>query len=167
MSNPQIMVAQSAGIVGVRIIGRATFQLSQCLRDFGTRALQEGASNIVFDLSECSGMDSTILGILAMLGLEGRGKANLFLVNASDEVKNLIRTIGVARLFNVTQNNIPEVNWASLCEVVAADKSNDTDMGDTVLEAHKTLIKIDPEHNEPKFKDLVELLDREIQRRDN
>ncbi len=164
MAAPQILVAEDAGMVGIRVLGRVTFQLSQCLREFGVGALRRGVKNIIFDLSECSGMDSTILGILAMIGLEGRGKASMYLVNVPDEVKALIKSIGVARLFKIAEKSVPEFNWSSLCQIV--ESSDGAAIGDTVLEAHKTLIQIDPEHNAPKFKDLVELLDAEIRKRD-
>jgi len=144
------------------VIGRATFKISRELREYALKRLREGAVSITFDLSECRGMDSTFMGVLAMLGLQARGKAAIIIVNASEHHRELLDGIGISRLFQFSDEAIPEVNWHNLCGAATAVR----DMGqlaDTILDAHKTLMNVSAD-NVPKFKDVVDMLSTELDR---
>jgi len=161
MPEAQILVAREEAIVQVRVVGRATFKISEDLRDFGIKVLKEGVKGIIVDLSECLGMDSTFIGVLAMIGLSARGNAEVVIVNASDGLKKLLDGIGVSRVLTYAREPVKEVGWQSLCEA-AAGAVDMQSVAPTVLAAHETLMEIDPE-NVPKFKDVVDLLKAEME----
>ncbi len=160
MAEAQILAATRNNIAAVRIVGRASFKVSEQLRQFGRREIEKGVESIIFDLSECQGMDSTILGVFAMLGLEGRGKTELVVVNASDAVRNSLDVVGVSRLCRFADQTVADLKWSTLCEAAAGAVSTE-ETSETILEAHRTLMNLD-EDNVPKFKDVVELLESEI-----
>jgi len=164
MAEAQILVAKQEGCVQIRVLGRATFKISQDLRDFGAGVLQENVSSIIVDLSECQGMDSTFLGVLAMIGLQGRDTAGLVIVNADEAHRGLLESIGLSRIWTFAEKPVRNVTWRSLCEaaVGAVDMKS---VGETVLAAHRTLMDLAPE-NVPKFRDVVALLASEMESSD-
>lgn len=160
MSEAQILAATHDRIAAVRIIGRASFKVSEQLRQFGRRVIEQGVDSIVFDLSECQGMDSTILGVFAMLGLEGRNKTEIVIVNASGAVRNALDVVGVSRLCRFAEHSVSNLKWSTLCEAAAGAVGTE-ETSQTILDAHRTLMNLD-EDNVPKFKDVVELLESEL-----
>ncbi|MFO7821228.1 MAG: STAS domain-containing protein [Lentisphaeria bacterium] len=161
MSEAQILVARQGKVAQVRVIGRATFKVSRELREYGLRVIRNGVNSLIFDLSQCRGMDSTFMGVLAMLGLEAKDKAKLVIVNAGPQQRNLLESIGVSRLFDFSDKNMERVTWQNLVEA-AAEVSDMGDVADTILNAHQTLMDLNPE-NVPKFKDVVEMLTHEVE----
>ena len=93
--SPFLVNAASDPIL-VRVCGRASFQNSQYVRDYMQQSVREGHRRFIFDFFECTGMDSTFLGVLAGAALDLRkavptgtlvltrlGQRNLELVPAS------------------------------------------------------------------------------------
>jgi len=154
-------VARQGDIVQVQVVGRATYKVSRELQEFGLRALREGAATIIFDLSKCVAMDSTFLGVMAMIGLEARReKRAVIVVNIGKSLRDLLDTIGVSRVVSYAPQPVPEVNWRTLCTAASGAVAMG-ELGDTVLRAHQTLMEMDSE-NVPKFKDVVEMLSVEV-----
>lgn len=157
---PRILAATYGQAAAIRIIGRANFKISQPLRDFGIKMIAHGVKSLIFDLSECQGMDSTILGVFAMIGLEGRDKTEVIIVNADESVRSSLDVVGVSRLCRFAEQPVENLNWKQLGEA-AAGATDMTEVAPTVLEAHQTLMELD-QSNVPKFKDVVELLESEV-----
>ena len=160
MSDAQVLVARHEKVVQIRVIGRATFKVSRELREYGLHVIRDGIGSLIIDLSQCRGMDSTFMGVLAMMGLEARGKAHLVIVNAGDQLRNLLESIGVSRLFEFAEKDMDKVTWQNLVEA-AAEVTNMGDVADTILDAHQTLMDLSPE-NVPKFKDVVDMLSHDL-----
>lgn len=160
MPEAQVLAATHEGVVQLRVVGRATFKISQRLRDFAIRAIEGGASEIIVEFSGCQGMDSTFMGVLAMIGLEGRGRTDIVFVNVGDLHRRLLDSIGVSRLFRFSQKRVCTTDWRSICEAAEGAYSG-SDVTATVLEAHKTLMELDPA-NVPKFRDVVSMLSDEL-----
>ena len=168
MTEAQVLVATHEGILQIRVLGRATFKVSHDLREFALKLFQEkpadprkACSSIIIDLSACEGMDSTFMGVMAMIGLERYDTVDLLIVNANASHRQLLDSIGVSLIWTYAKETVSDVSWESLCEaaVGAVDMSA---VSGTVLAAHKALMDLTPE-NVPKFKDVVELLSAEIE----
>jgi hypothetical protein len=116
----------------------------------------------VLDLAECVLMDSTFLGVLAGFGLKlstgngDAGKHGIELLNPNARITDLLDTMGVLHLFNVTQGTltIPDQTEARLHEPANPSKAEVTR---TCIEAHQTLMDISPA-NAAKFKDVTQFL---------
>lgn len=158
----KVLVAEQDGIVAFRVIGRATFKISTELRTFAEKALAGDAIGIIVDLSKCTGMDSTFMGVLAMIALRGRGKVNLVLVNANEMHRNLLDGIGVSMVWNYAEEPVPDVSWETLCRAAVGVAETNSETGRTILEAHRTLMELTPE-NVPKFKNVVEMMTNELE----
>ncbi len=160
MAEAQILVARQGDVVQVRVIGRATFKISRELREYGLRVIREGIKSFILDFSECRGMDSTFMGVLAMIGLEARNQTVVVIVNADEQHRRLLDGIGISRLFEFAEQPVENNAWKNLCKA-AANVGDMQEMAGTIVEAHKTLMDVSPD-NVPKFKDVVEMLSAEV-----
>ncbi len=167
MSESQITVAIADDIALIRLIGRGTHEHSQNLRDFCLEIVDSEVKKIVMDLSECATMDSTFMGVLAMIGLRMRATKRPFeIINADAPRRNLLTTLGIDKLFSFSTPEADDPVWASLCcgagdpKVVKAG-GDKMERAQTMLESHEALMKID-RSNIPKFKDVVQFLKEDI-----
>src|SRR5271155_5397389 len=105
----KILVARSADLGFVKVVGRGSFQNSGCLKAFYQQLLKEGVTRFVIDLGACTYLDSTFLGILLGLGLKLResGQGLLNILNASSRNLELLRNLGLDRLIQVSAGSLP------------------------------------------------------------
>src|SRR5476651_2260188 len=99
----KILVARSADLGFVKVVGRGSFQNSGCLKAFYQQILKEGVHRFIVDLESCTYLDSTFLGILLGLGLKLKevGKGNLHVLNASPRNLELLQNLGLDRLIQI------------------------------------------------------------------
>lgn len=164
MNKAQVLVATDGAVAQIRVSGQATFNCSQGLRDFGMKMIEHGARKVTIDLSECVSMDSTFMGVLAMLALAAHKKdVPVVIVNASDTLQKSLATLGIKKLFGfcATANN--DVSWQALCEAQPESEATPHAREKTILEAHETLMEVDSE-NVPKFRDVVDFLREDIRK---
>jgi anti-anti-sigma factor len=160
MTKARLLAAHHEGVAQIRVLGLADYQVSGELRSFGEEMLEEGVRTFVVDLAECQQMDSTFIGVLALLGQESKHQATLILVNASQIHREALQKLGVKGLFTFSRRKSKETTWESICQA-AADVGDISTVADTVLIAHKTLMAASPK-NVPLFEDLVKILDAEV-----
>jgi anti-sigma B factor antagonist len=151
-----IMIARDSDGYSIKVEGRATFECSPPLKNFSKNISSELIKNIFIDLSECTWMDSTFMGTLAIIGLKAKiSNVHIEIVNSGKKNLDLLEELGIATLFifnNSSESNKNE--WDSL-------SGDSSDIAQTVLNAHEALIEID-ESNTPKFSKVVELIKEDI-----
>ena len=108
MKNAEVLIASNDGVYSIKVNGRATFECAPPLR-----SLAKDLENVMFkrvdvDLSACTGMDSTFMGILAMLGLRSKKiDAVMTIFNAGELNKSLLFGLGLKKLFNFSEGEVP------------------------------------------------------------
>lgn len=155
----------------IRIEGRASFKISPPLKQFIQRLIESHSINrILINMADCTGMDSTFMGVLAGLSYHIRDAAGstLKLINLSEKNRKLLTTLGVERVVNYSLSCSDEEkdllsDAGGEAESLAANASDILDTARTSLEAHEDLVKINPE-NRAKFKSVIELLQEDIRR---
>ena len=177
----KILVARSADLGFVKVVGRGSFQNSGCFKAFYQQLLKEGVGRFVVDLESCTYLDSTFLGILLGLGLKLRegGHGLLHILNANPRNLELLKNLGLDRLINIEgprgegqgtragpagngsgtdhRNGVREEQLQEVpCPVPTRAEA-----APTILEAHENLMEFDP-RNIPKFKDVVEFLREDL-----
>lgn len=180
----KILVARSADLGFVKVVGRGSFQNSGCLKAFYQQLLKEGVSRFVVDLDACTYLDSTFLGILLGLGLKLRAAGNglLHILNANSRNLELLRNLGLDQLINIQgggllagegPSNVRTNGGASGKPIqlngvkeehlkeMPCEKPTRAEAAPTILEAHEALMEFDP-RNVPKFKDVVEFLREDL-----
>ncbi len=172
-SGDQLLVAVHKDIAFVRVRERGSFKISKNLKQFGLSSIEQGVRRIVVDLSECIGMDSTFMGVLAGIAfrlhkLEG-GK--LYIVNLSARTRGLLSTLGLDQLVipcmagSTPKEFEPFLADAGGLSAVDTDRESRRETAEMMLEAHENLVELSPE-NLPRFKDVLTFL-REDAEKDN
>src|SRR6516164_2086344 len=152
----------------IRITGRANFSSSIDFKTLLNELKQKGYSYFVLDLSGCTLMDSTFLGVLAGFGLKMMSNGNdqcdpaIELLNPNARIIDLLESLGVLHLFKVTQGPValPENTQAHTHEPVCSTKEEVTR---ACLEAHRTLMEINPQ-NAAKFKEVAQFLAEDLKK---
>jgi anti-anti-sigma factor len=147
----------------VRIAGRANFTSSVDFKRIMQRLQDDGCNEIILDLAECRLMDSTFLGVLAGIGsrcdkplTDGRVVC-VQLLRPTERVLELLDNLGVLGLFK----RLDEPPRMGCFEPVQAAGASKLELNLTCLEAHQTLIEVNPE-NEPRFRDATEFFRKNL-----
>ena len=162
MKKADILISQSHGVYKIKVEGRATFESSPPIRNLAKNLKNESIQKISVELNECTGMDSTFMGVLAMLGLEARKlDAKVEIYGANDENLNLLEGLGLKKLFNfvneISTNVFDTQEWERTGDGSVRERA------ETVYEAHDTLMDVD-KANIPKFEKVVDLAKKDVDR---
>ena len=154
----------------IKITGRASFNSSVDFKTLINGLSQRGFCRFVLDLSDCPLMDSTFLGVLVGLGLKfgpshnGDSRAAIELLNPKPRILDLLENLGVSHLFKVLNGPGPDTEKMASVELPPANNDR-KETSRTCLEAHKTLMHINPS-NIPKFKDVAQFLAEDLKKMD-
>ena len=153
----------------IKIAGRASFNSSLDFKTLINGLFQKGFSRFVLDLTDCLLMDSTFLGVLAGLGLKfgaarnGNELPSMELLNPNPRIIDLLDNLGVSHLFKVLKapDGAATEKMNSLDPIPA--NTDRKEISRTCLEAHKTLMDINPA-NIPKFKEVTQFLAEDLKK---
>jgi anti-sigma B factor antagonist len=158
----EYLVAQLGATVFVRSHGLANMKNAPMLSAFFDSAIEQGVRIICVDLSCCTGMDSTFMGLLvgfAQTLSPLRGK--LVVVNPSENNLKLLTMLGVTEVLPVVVQTepadlkfitIPGNPAVSLLERMALIK-----------QAHENLVALNAS-NQAKFTQFLQSLDGDLQK---
>lgn len=156
---PTFLVDAYATPVLVRIEGRASFANSGGLRDFFAAMFKHGRKSFVVDFLNCTGMDSTFLGVLAGAALELRRQqppGTLTLVRVAERNLELLRNLGLHRLATVEAGDFPMGFHGGNTGLDTRARS-EIESARLMLEAHENLVAAD-QANAAKFQDVLAFL---------
>jgi anti-anti-sigma factor len=152
----------------VKINGRANFTSSVDFKTLLQELKQKGCNYFILDLSECTLMDSTFLGVLAGFGLQTKnankehGAGVVELLNPNERIVELLESLGVLHLFKVEQGAVDshDPNEQRVLTPCCPSKEEVTR---TCLEAHEILMQLNPE-NAAKFKEVAAFLAEDLKK---
>ena len=158
----------------IRVEGRGSFKVSPSMKQFIHQVIKtKSADRILIDMSDCVGMDSTFMGVLAGLACLVKSKAGFTfkLINLSAKNKKLLVTLGVDRVVDYSLSTTGEeqdlmAHSTTGEQTLEPDFSNKLDAAKTTLEAHETLVDINPD-NFDKFKSVLEFLENDVRNLSN
>ncbi len=158
----EVFISSTDGEHRIKVTGRATFDCAPPLRDLANSLAKVSFTAIRVDLGACEWMDSTFMGVLAMLGLRAKAvNAVMEICRADEQNQSLLIGLGLKKLVTFTQNSLDreDDSW------IQGNQSpvNVAEGAQTVLEAHQTLMDVDAE-NVPKFEKVVDLVQQDIDR---
>jgi anti-anti-sigma factor len=152
----------------IRISGRANFTSSIDFKTLVNELFRKGCSYLVLDLSECSLMDSTFLGVLSGFGLKTTSTkadkidATIELLNPNERILELLESLGILHLFKVAQGEKQHSESTEASVITPACPSKE-EVTRACLEAHRTLMELNPE-NAAKFKDVAAFLAEDLKK---
>lgn len=160
MKKGDLLIAHNKGAYRITVEGRANFDYGLPLRDFA-KNLDSNFTGIGIDLKSCQGMDSTFMGIMAMIGLKAKkNNVKVEILNADKNNRYLLEGLGLDKLFKFVQ----EGESKKAGQEIAPEPKPSGDMlttAKTVVEAHETLMAVDKD-NVPKFEKVVELAQQDV-----
>jgi anti-anti-sigma regulatory factor len=168
VSPAKISVLVGEHFACVRIVGRANFTSSIDFKTVLNELWQKGCKHFVLDVSQCMLMDSTFLGVLADFGLKLREDQReprchpLELLNPNARITELLENLGILHLFNIKTGS-PIVPAGTQTAVVAPADASREEITRACLEAHQTLMKINP-GNISRFKDVAQFLAEDLKK---
>ncbi len=145
----------------IRISGRANFSSSIDFKKLVNELRQRGFSYFVLDLSDCVLMDSTFLGVLAGFGMKTNARKDqdgyeIELLNPNARITELLENLGVLHLFKLREGPLAAPEHTDVVTTSPTNPSK-TEITRACLEAHETLMAINPE-NAAKFKEVTAFL---------
>ena len=168
-NNNNLTAAYSNRIAVLRVQGRGSFKTSPPLKQFIHQVIKtESADRILIEMSDCSGMDSTFMGVVAGIAcyIKSRPAFSFKLINLSEKNQKLLVTLGVDRVVDYTlsaseeeQDLLNRLNGST--RSLETKASSKLDAAKTTLEAHETLVEINPD-NLSKFKSVLEYLQDDV-----
>jgi anti-anti-sigma factor len=167
-AHANLMVAVYDQVVYIKICGKADFTSSLDLKKLITELWERGYSRFVFELAGCMMMDSTFLGVLSGIGLKFCATSNgdnsaIELLNPNPRIAETLENLGVSHLFKIRDCD------AALAEkfepLTRAPGTTQTEIVRNCLDAHQTLMNINPE-NVKKFKDVAKFLAEDLKRKE-
>ena len=111
-------------------------------------------------------MDSTFLGMMAGIGLNlaktpsGDHAPGVMLLNPKPRITELLENLGIIHLFKIAQCAEP---LKETFDPMQAGEKSRLDVSRICLEAHRTLMDVNPE-NIPKFKDVTKFLAEDLKK---
>jgi anti-anti-sigma factor len=138
--------------------GRLTSQNSEEFKNTVFTLLNAmSCKQVMLDLSDCSYMDSTFLGIIVGFYKKLRKSGEFFIVKPSREAIKHLHSMGIDRLVNIIND----------CGYFPADMGScsiaPTKDPEAILRAHRNLMELS-KHNSDKFTLLAEVLEQQIKR---
>ncbi len=160
------LVDPSSHPVAVKIVGRASFQNVMPLKDFLKDSADSGKRCYVFDFSECSGMDSTVLGVLVGCALDLRKlvpKGSLVLSRLSERNSSLVRSLGLHRIATVDDSNgqADGTDSSGASTALSGSGLSEIESARLCLESHENLVQAD-DGNQAKFQDVIDYLKNRV-----
>ena len=152
----------------IKIAGRGDFTNSVEFSLLVRELRAAGYQYFVLDLGECALLDSTFLGVLAMLALQlsetnqDQCEQGLELLNANARITESLECLGVIQLFKL-RNGALETPEALEARQHTPAKGNKEETTRACLEAHRTLMEINSA-NVARFKDVTQFLAEDLKR---
>jgi anti-anti-sigma regulatory factor len=156
------------GFSWIRCSGKGNFLSSPSVKKSAEHCLELGERCLVIDLHQCSGMDSTFMGMLAGLAMritKQPGGGRLEIAGAAERNINSLEDLGLDAFMEI---NPDSAAWCGREETIRGSLSawkvpnlNSRERGQEVLEAHKILAAAN-EDNAQKFESVVQLLENEL-----
>ena len=160
MEKGEVFISEKDAVTFIRVKGNASFVCAPPLRELAKKLASEPFGGLKIDLEECTWMDSTFMGMLAMLGLNAKKKGvSAEIWNASEQNEKLLGGLGLKKVFAFQAGTFGGAGDAPAASNAGTAESN----ARNVLDAHQTLMDID-ESNVPKFEKVVEYVKKDIDR---
>lgn len=167
-----ILVGIFEGFSWIRCEGKGSFMTSPAMKSFADERIAAGEHQIVMDLQNCTGMDSTFMGTLAGIAsrLSAQGAGGLQVADADNRNRRSLEDLGLDFLMEIDPPNAP---WRQQMDTIRARLQPPHPMGKLappqrtrhVLEAHQELADLN-EANANEFSDVLEHLEKELKEKE-
>jgi anti-anti-sigma factor len=163
MTSGEVFVAFCNGTHVIRLKGDVRLNLCSALERYLDDILERpDFSNVVVDLSQADGVDSTTLGQIAKISILCRDRFGITPTISSPNpgITRILMSMGFDQVFHIIDE--PFQDDADFRQWAAAAVS-EAEARDQVIEAHKVLMGLN-DKNKDAFKELVDCLESDRQK---
>ena len=141
----------------LKIMGKACYLNCRNVSEFFGTVCERNCKTLFIDFTDCTGMDSTFMGMIAGVALRLRKKqAEVTLQNLKGRNLQLIENLGIYKLVNIKD---------CIDDIVVEQKLEASSVsGESMLKAHEDLIKANSSNLE-KFEDVISFLKKEVEQK--
>lgn len=158
---PTFLVSTESDPVVIAINGKANYLNCNTFREFIDTMMRKGTKQFVLNFANCTGMDSTFLGIMAGTAIQLGKKAPrgaLVITELSKKNFDLIKNLGLHHLLTIKKISLAkpeaEKSFSQLEDAKVSDPNE-------VLKAHENLTYANDE-NAIKFEDVISFLRKQV-----
>jgi len=154
----RILVADHEGIYVIKMVGDVRLTLCISFDQFIDKMFShQDFSEVLFDLSEAEAIDSTTLGLMAKIALEGRDRKGIvpIVYTTNESIDRLLQSMGFHEILSIThQLETPVEPDQALSDEAQEEQA----VKAKVIEAHRVLMGLNRENKET-FRNLVKTLE--------
>ena len=162
MNGSSYQVARLGSTVFVRSVGLANMKNAPMLDSFLREVIRHGALLVCVDLSSCSGMDSTFMGLLVGFSQElSEVKGRLVVVNPTEQNQRLLDMLGVSEVLPVVAQSSP--TELEFVVIPASPLVSPLQRLEIIQRAHQHLIELN-QANVTKFSVFLEMLEADLEK---
>jgi anti-anti-sigma factor len=161
MSEGRILYAKEGSTYVLKYVGDIRYTICAPLNGFISELCSdEGFDNILIDLTEAESIDSTNPGLLARIAnlMYDRFRRRTTIVPTNDNVNRTLEAVGFFDIFTVDAGTDMQV---ANMHTLSHSMTTEAEMADAILEAHRTLSKLN-DTNREMFRNVVEVLEAEL-----
>jgi hypothetical protein len=161
----RIEVAVIDQSVYLKPYGFATQDNSLGIPDFLSAMFRSGCLVVLFDLSECKGMDSTFLGVMAdaACGRPRRRAKTAVVVNADEDALRQLRRVGLLGLVKVRKERIEQPEGLKMRSIDFLHfPKTEMQRLETIRQLHEKLASLN-EKNRTTFGSFLTMIEEELQ----
>lgn len=149
--------------VFVRAHGLASMNNCLCVRDFIDHMLDEGHNFLIIDLADCTGMDSTFMGLIAGAATYDLNEhaPGVAIVNANRSLQSLIEEVGITEFVLIESEPFEDPN---IQFIPLPEKTDERERLACIVQAHQKLIPLS-EQNEKVFGPLLATIEAEMKQK--
>ncbi len=154
----QILVADHHGVHVIKMVGDVRLTLCISFDQFIDTMLSRGDfTAVLFDLSEAEAIDSTTLGLMAKISIQGQERRGVVpvVLSTNPSINRVLETMGFHDIFTIVSELDTPV---APTEALPSDTSDEVQVREKVLEAHRILMGMNQENRET-FRNLVKMLE--------
>ncbi|MFH0922031.1 MAG: hypothetical protein V1913_16920 [Fibrobacterota bacterium] len=143
----------------IRLTGHATVLVAPLVKDFQdkNREIILKKPRLIYDLTECNFVDSTILGLISHLSVAYYHTNGRFatLIYADDKVKKILETLNCNKILDMILVPSERSTLAAVQEIEDAHTIDKAAIRASVAQAHQALVELN-ENNATLFSGVIE-----------
>ncbi|UTW46807.1 STAS domain-containing protein [Bacterioplanoides sp. SCSIO 12839] len=161
MTSGEVYVAFVDGAHIIRLKGDVRLNLCSALEKYlDDILLHPNFSNVVIDLSEAIGVDSTTLGQIAKISILCRDRFSITptIASPNPSITKILLSMGFDQVFHIIDEAFPDCDGFKQWAATAVTEEQARQQ---VIDAHKVLMSMN-DKNKDTFKELVDCLEADL-----
>jgi len=167
-NSSSIQIGQADNFSWIKIFGKGDVFLAPTVKKYSEKILELGdQTQLVLDLEQCTGMDSTFMGMIAGLAIKHKSsfKSNLHLFCVSEKNCESLEELGIDALLEINSQN--NELYCSCSKVKPKLKEWSPEDGTKkpdarlILDTHKTLGSLS-DSNQEEFSSVIKTFEQQL-----